>query len=197
MDEATLARVFDPFFTTKDIGAGSGLGLPMVQGFAMQSGGAVQIRSTPGEGTTVELWLPRADEPPIGKSPARFASASDRAAASVLLCDDDDGVRDVLTDYLRSLGYIVFEASGGNAALHILENKPNIDLLIIDYAMPGMNGLETIRQARLRRPDLQSLLITGYAAIPSSAAIPVLHKPFTFDELRCRTAELFAAEHSA
>jgi signal transduction histidine kinase len=197
MDEATLARAFDPFFTTKDIGAGSGLGLPMVQGFAMQSGGAVGIRSKPGEGTAVELWLPRADESPVGKRASRSRSALGRTAASVLLCDDDDGVRGVLSDYLQSLGYIVREASDADAALRILKTRPDVDLLIIDYAMPGMNGLEAIRQMRLQRPDLRSLLITGHAAIPSSAEIPVLHKPFTLDELAHRTAEILAARQSA
>jgi nitrogen-specific signal transduction histidine kinase len=201
MDESTLARAFDPFFTTKDIGAGSGLGLPMVQGFAMQSGGAIRIRSKPGEGTTVELWLPRAAERPVSEPSSRSGSEHRRAATSVLpsvlLCDDDDGVRGALTDYLQSLGYIVYDASGADAALRILKIRPEIDLLVVDYAMPGMNGLETIRQARLRRPGLRSLLITGYAAIPSSAELPVLHKPFTLDELGRRMTELLTARLSA
>ncbi|MGE0257858.1 MAG: ATP-binding protein [Alphaproteobacteria bacterium] len=192
MDEATLAHAFDPFFTTKDIGAGSGLGLPMVQGFAAQSGGAVRIRSDPGQGATVELWLPRADAPPVVKSPARSEPALGRAAATVLLCDDDDGVRSALADYLRSLEYVVDEASGADAALRILATRDDVDLLIIDYAMPEMNGLEAIQQARLRRPDLQTLMITGHAAIPSSLDVPVLHKPFTLNEFGRRTAELLA-----
>jgi nitrogen-specific signal transduction histidine kinase len=193
MDEATLARAFDPFFTTKDIGAGSGLGLPMVHGFAIQSGGAVRIRSKPGEGTAVELWLPHVTEPPIGKPPARSGSVLGHAIATVLLCDDDDSLRLVLTEYLQSLGHIVHEASEADAALRILETCADVNLLIIDYDMPDMNGLEMIRQARLRRPDLRWLLITGHAAIPSSFEIPVLHKPFTADELGRRTAELLAA----
>jgi nitrogen-specific signal transduction histidine kinase len=193
MDESTLARAFDPFFTTKDVGAGSGLGLPMVQGFAVQSGGAIQIRSKPGEGTTVELWLPRAAERPVGKPSSQSGWAPGRAATGVLLCDDDDGVRDALSDYLQSLGYIVYDASGADAALRLLEAKTDVGLLVVDYAMPGMNGLETIRQARLRRPELPSLLITGHAAIPRSGEIPVLHKPFTLDELGRRMAELLTA----
>ena len=197
MDDATLARAFEPFFTTKNIGAGSGLGLPMVQGFAAQSGGTVRIRSRLGEGTTVELWLPLAEGPPVVKSPAPSGSALGHAAATVLLCDDDDGVRRALAEYLQSLGYIVHEASGADAALRILETRDDVDLVIIDYAMPDMNGLETIRQARLRRPALRWLLITGHAAIPSSFEIPVLHKPFALDELGRRTAELLAARRSA
>jgi signal transduction histidine kinase/CheY-like chemotaxis protein len=193
MDEATLDRAFDPFFTTKDAGVGSGLGLPMVQGFTVQSGGAVRIRSRPGEGTAVELWLPRADEPPVGKPVSRSGAEPGRAAASVLLCDDDDSVRGVLSDGLRSLGYGVYEASSADAALRILKTGSEVDLLIIDYAMPGMNGLEAIRQMRLQRPDLRPLLITGHAAVPGSAEIPVLRKPFTLDELARRTAEILAA----
>ncbi len=193
MDEATLARAFEPFFTTKDLGAGSGLGLPMVQGFAAQSGGTARIHSEPGEGTTVELWLPRADGPPVAKSTVRSGTPPGHAVASVLLCDDDEDVRRALIDYLQSVGYIVHEASGGNAALRILQTRDDVALLIVDYAMPGMNGLETIREARLRRPDLRALMITGHAAISGSFDLPILYKPFTLDELGRRTAELLAA----
>jgi CheY-like chemotaxis protein len=115
----------------------------------------------------------------------------------VLLCDDDNGVRGVLTDYLQSVGYIVHGASSADAALRILETRADVDLLIIDYAMPGMNGLEAIRQVRLRRPDIRWLLITGHAPLPSSFEVPVLHKPFTLDELGRRIAELLTARRSA
>ena len=88
---------------------------------------------------------------------------------------------------------MVHEASGGEAAIHILESRAEVDLLIVDYAMPGMNGIETIRQARLRRPDLRSLLITGHAGVPSNAGVPLLRKPFAPDELAQRVAEILAA----
>jgi signal transduction histidine kinase/CheY-like chemotaxis protein len=193
MDEATLAQVFEPFFTTKEIGSGSGLGLSMVQGFASQSGGTVRIRSKPGEGTTVELWLPQADEPPSKPVVVdRSGLEIGRGVASVLLCDDDDGVRDLLSTILKSGGYTVREASGAEAALRILESKAEIDLLIVDYAMPGMNGIEVIRQARLRQPGLLSLLITGYAGVPTSAGVPVLRKPFTPDELARTVTDILA-----
>src|SRR4029077_7364746 len=94
MDEATLAQALDPFFTTKEVGSGSGLGLPMVQGFARQSGGAVKIRSKLGEGTQVELWLPQAVEPPLGTSGTNpSGSVIPQGTANVLLCDDDHDVR--------------------------------------------------------------------------------------------------------
>jgi PAS domain S-box-containing protein len=192
MDVDTLAKAFEPFFTTKAMGSGSGLGLPMVQGFVGQSGGTVRIRSKLGEGTAVELWLPKADEPPFVKDIEQPARQLVRADTSVLLCDDDNDVRSLLSEFLKSSGYTVHDANGAEAAMRILESRAAIDLLIADYAMPGMNGLETIRQARLRRPDLRCLLITGYAGIPSSIEAPILRKPFTPDELAARVAELLA-----
>ncbi len=193
MDEATLAQALDPFFTTKEIGSGSGLGLSMVHGFAAQSGGTVRIRSKPGVGTTVELWLPQADEPASGKGGEKSVLEIGRGTACALLCDDDDDVRPFLSDFLRSIGYTVHEASGAEAAIRILDSRVEVDLLIVDYAMPGMNGIETIRQARLRRPDLRSLLITGHAGVPSNAGVPLLRKPFAPDELAQRVAEILAA----
>jgi signal transduction histidine kinase/CheY-like chemotaxis protein len=197
MDEATLARAFDPFFTTKEAGVGSGLGLPMVQGFAAQSGGAVQIRSRPGAGTTVELWLPIADGPPINAAdrPSAPETLMPRGTASVLLCDDDDDVRQFLNEFLLSVGYAVHPANDGGTALRLLEGNAEIDLIVADYAMPGMNGLETIRQALERRPGLKSLLITGYAGAVagSTAGISLLRKPFAPAELARRVAEILAA----
>ncbi len=165
----------------------------MVQGFSVQSGGTVRIRSKPGVGTTVELWLPQADEPASGKAGDRSLLEIGRGTTCALLCDDDDDVRPFLSEFLRSIGYTVHEASGAEAAIHILESRAEVDLLIVDYAMPGMNGIETIRQARLRRPDLRSLLITGHAGVPSNAGVPLLRKPFAPDELAQRVAEILAA----
>jgi signal transduction histidine kinase/CheY-like chemotaxis protein len=186
MDETTLAQAFDPFFTTKEVGSGSGLGLPMVQGFAAQSGGAVQIRSRPGEGTTVELWLPKAAEPPpqaIG--PRQVAPGVPRRTACILLCDDDHEVRRFVSELLTSSGYTVHEASNSEVAFRILEDRDAVDLLIADYTMPGINGLEIIRQARRQRPELRMLLITGNPGILGSAAadVPLLRKPFGPAEL--------------
>ena len=194
MDDATLARAFDPFFTTKEVGSGSGLGLPMVQGFAAQSGGAVRIRSTPGVGTTVELWLPQAGGPPSEAfDDDRLGAELPRGAGNVLLCDDDDDVRRFLSVFLNSNGYAVCEASGPDAALRILEDTADVELLIVDYAMPGMNGLETIRQAWKRRPNLKALLVTGQAAaLPGTAGVPLLRKPFTPADLARKLTEILA-----
>jgi signal transduction histidine kinase len=197
MDEATLARAFDPFFTTKEAGAGSGLGLPMVQGFAAQSGGAVQIRSRPGAGTTVELWLPTADGPPTDAAAGGNPRETEmpRGTASILLCDDDGDVRHFISDFLASIGYAVHAARDGGTALRLLARHADISLVIVDYAMPGMNGLETIRQASERQPGLKSLLITGYAGAVngSTAGIPLLRKPFAPAELARRVAEILTA----
>jgi len=196
MDEATLAQVFDPFFTTKEVGSGSGLGLPMVQGFAAQSGGAVQIRSMLGEGTTVELWLPQAVESSgstLGDKKSEV-SATERVA-TVLLCDDDDDVRRFISDLLKSDGYTVREASSAGTAFRILEERTAVDLFIVDYAMPGINGLEIIRQARHRRRTLKTLLITGDASAVCNGVvgIPLLRKPFGPAEFSQMVAEILAA----
>jgi signal transduction histidine kinase/ActR/RegA family two-component response regulator len=196
MDDTTLAKAFDPFFTTKEAGSGTGLGLPMVLGFAAQSGGTARIRSTLGEGTTVELWLPQATVPPPSGRLDRSGSKIDRGAANVLLCDDDDDVRDLLREFLTSIGYTVLEASNGEEALRILDSGAEVDLLVTDYAMPGLNGLETIRQARLRRPGLQSLLITGHAGPLAGdiAGVSILRKPFRTNELARRMTAILTAE---
>jgi len=196
MDEATLAQAFDPFFTTKEVGSGSGLGLPMVQGFAGQSGGAVQIRSKLGEGTTVELWLPQAGEPPLRTSDAnRSGLAVPPGTATVLLCDDDHDVRRFVGELLKSNGYMVCEASSAGAAFRILEDRAAVDLLIVDYAMPGINGLEIIRQAWHRHPSLKTLLITGDAGAVDNGmtGVPLLRKPFGPTEFSQIVAEILAA----
>ncbi len=196
MDDTTLAKAFDPFFTTKEAGSGTGLGLPMVHGFATQSGGTARIRSTLGEGTTVELWLPQASAPPPNRRLDRSASKIDRGAANVLLCDDDDDVRDLLGEFLGSIGYTVQEASDGEEALRLLDSGIEVDLLVTDYAMPGLNGLETIRQARLRRPELRSLVITGHAGPLAGdiAGVPILRKPFSPNQLARRMTAILAAD---
>jgi signal transduction histidine kinase/CheY-like chemotaxis protein len=196
MDEATLAQAFDPFFTTKEVGSGSGLGLPMVQGFAGQSGGAVQIRSQLGQGTTVELWLPQAVEPPVEASSAnRSSSTIPQGTATVLLCDDDQDVRRFLSELLKSNGYMVRETSTAEATFRILEDSAAVDLLIVDHALPGINGLEIIRESWQRRPSLKTLLITGDAgAVPdSSVGVPLLRKPFRPAELSQTVAAILAA----
>jgi CheY-like chemotaxis protein len=200
MSEETLAHAFEPFFTTKEVGRGSGLGLSMVQGFAAQSGGAVEIVSSLGEGTNVTLWLPRAEGRSTETAPLKQSgSVSGSTQARILVCDDDGDVRALVGTYLRDSGYTVWEANNPTLALQILERERPIDLLLVDYAMPEMTGPAVIDQARTRQPELKALLITGYAEAlrtGSISGIPLLAKPFKVAELNRRIAEILHGSSS-
>ncbi len=185
-----LTRVLEPFFTTKEVGKGTGLGLPMVYGLAQQSGGTVTIRSTVGEGTTVELFLSRAVVEPEEGAREEEAVAADSPRVRILLVDDDAEVRTVTAAYLTELGHRVVEAADGSSALDILKADNRLDLLIADFAMPGMTGTDLADQARGIRPDLGILLVTGYAdpkRLPESYLR--LHKPFSRADLALKVAE--------
>jgi signal transduction histidine kinase len=192
MTPEVLQRVFEPFFTTKDLGKGSGLGLSQVQGFAAQSGGTVDIRSHPGAGTTVTIYLPRArsGRPIASREPLHLQPVS-RHAETVLLVDDDDAVRKGMAATLGGLGYRVLEAADARNALRRL-GEEEVDILVTDYAMPGMTGVELIGRAREKRRDLRGLLITGYADLPPGERkdVALLHKPFSAEELGARIREI-------
>jgi PAS domain S-box-containing protein len=166
MDAATLARASEPFFTTKPPGQGTGLGLAMARGFAQQSGGGFALQSTPGWGTVVTLWFPRADKVAGAGAAveAMTAGASCPAAARVLVVDDDAMVRAVLAGHLEDEGYQITQASDGLDALAQLDAGETPDLLVTDFAMPGMNGLALIEEARKRLPRLPVVLLTGYVS---------------------------------
>ena len=196
MSDATLAHAFEPFFTTKEAGRGSGLGLSMVQGFAGQSGGAVQIASSLGEGTRMTLWLPCAE----GRSAETLSlepggSGLGSSQPRVLICDDDGDVRAFVGTLLRSNGCTVWEANNPAVALQILKRERPIDLLLVDYVMPEMSGTAVIDRARTYQPGLKTLLITGYAEALRAdgvSGIPVLSKPFKGTELSKRVTEILA-----
>jgi len=200
MSEATLVHAFEPFFTTKEVGRGSGLGLSMVQGFAAQSGGAVHIVSSLGEGTNVTLWLPRAEGRSTETAPLKQSgSVSGSIQARILVCDDDGDVRALVGTYLRDSGYTVWEANNPTLALQILERERPIDLLVVDYAMPEMTGPAVIDRAQTYQPELKALLITGYAEALRTggiSAIPLLAKPFKVAELGRRIAEILHGSSS-
>jgi signal transduction histidine kinase len=188
MPEDIRAKVFEPFFTTKGPGRGSGLGLSQVLGFAKQSGGGVRIESEVGEGTSVCIYLPRAEGERIDERPvaARISAAGAFTGASILLVDDDNAVREVTRAMLHELGYAVLEAGSGGAALDVLAREPKIDLMIVDFAMPGMNGAEVARQAQAKRPSLPILFVTGFSDRSGMAGVDETHilaKPFVYDEL--------------
>ena len=201
MTEEVRAKVFEPFFTTKEIGKGSGLGLSQVLGFAKQSGGGVRIESRVGDGTSIRIYLPRTKAKAEERSPSAPAIAAhkDAPAARILLVDDDHAVREVTSTTLRDLGYTVVEAGSGGAALDILTREPTIDLLIIDFAMPGMSGAEVARQARAKRPTLPILFITGFADRAALAGVSETHivgKPFMNDELATKLRSVLVEEVS-
>lgn len=184
MDEATLARAIEPFFSTKGVGKGTGLGLSMVHGLASQLGGALTIRSRPGLGTNVELWLPVSTAVPeaVEVMPERGVATTARGTA--LLVDDEELVRMSTADMLNDLGYEVIEAASGEEAMRIIEGGERFDLLVTDHLMPGMTGIDLVNMVRERRPSLPVLVISGYAEDEGiEVDIPRLTKPFRKVEL--------------
>jgi signal transduction histidine kinase len=181
------AKVFEPFFTTKEVGKGSGLGLSQVLGFAKQSGGGVSIESRMRRGTAVHIYLPRANVLADKRDGAAgHAKAFRGDGALVLLVDDDNAVREITRAMLHEQGYRVHEAGSGGAALEIVDHEPKIDLMVVDFAMPGMNGAEVARLARSKRPKLPILFVTGFAdraALTDISELEILGKPFTYEEL--------------
>lgn len=199
MSEQVLAKAFEPFFTTKDVGKGSGLGLAQVFGFAKQSGGGARILTVLGVGTTVKVYLPSigVGERPAPEAPRRVLSAAAPGEQrTILLVDDDPDVRDVTAAMLDAQGYQVLQADGGAHALEQLND--GIDLLLADFAMPGMNGAQLARAARLRYPDLPVVFITGYAelgGLDADEAI-IVQKPYRGDELAQKLQAAFASRAS-
>jgi PAS domain S-box-containing protein len=188
MPPEVLEHAFEPFFTTKGPGKGSGLGLAQVYGFAKQSGGGVRIESRLGEGTSITVYLPRAERAPH-QAPEEAAAVrveSEPGQLRVLLVDDDNDVRDVTAFMLEDLGYHVTPAASGAAALELLDGGAVFDLHLFDFAMPGMNGAELARLVEARWPGAPTVFITGYAdtkALGHIGGRPVVAKPFRPDNL--------------
>jgi PAS domain S-box-containing protein len=187
MNEATLSKAMEPFFTTKGVGKGTGLGLSMVHGLAAQSGGAIHITSQPGKGTVVHLWLPPAEQADLKEIvPQTEPAAREGVGGSkVLLVDDDALVSMGTADMLMDLGHSVTEASSGMQALQILEANPHFDVVVTDYAMPGMTGLDLAAKIKQLRPHMPIIIATGYAELPGDAPDDFLRldKPYTQGEL--------------
>jgi CheY-like chemotaxis protein len=198
MPADVLAQAFDPFFTTKPIGEGTGLGLSMVYGFAKQSEGHVRISSEVGRGTSVRIYLPRHHGEIEGEVAASGLSEAYRAEAgeTVLVVEDEPIVRALILEVLADLGYQALEAVDGPSGLKVLESKQRIDLLVSDVGLPGLNGRQLADHARLMRPDLKVLFITGYAeqaAIASGFLAPgmeMITKPFAIEDLAVRIREI-------
>jgi CheY-like chemotaxis protein len=195
MPPEVVARVLEPFYTTKPVGQGTGLGLSMIYGFVKQSGGQVRITSELGVGTSVRIYLPSAagaaeEDPPEVK---RVEPTRANAGETILIVDDEPTVRMLITEVLEGLGYAAIEAADANSALKVLQANLRIDLLITDVRLPGwMTGLQMIDAARLDRPDLNVLCITGYPLTGATRAggretdVHMLMKPFTLETLASR-----------
>jgi PAS domain S-box-containing protein len=199
MTADVLERAVEPFFTTKNLGHGTGLGLSMVYGFVKQSGGHVKIESAPNRGTRVRLYLPRTEAvtQPVAATIETEATGISGRDRTILLVEDDAGVRAVTAAMLKELQFTVIEADNGSHALDIVDTQPDIDLLFTDIVMPGMNGFELGRLARERRPQLPVLYATGYSAsytAPEKGA-DVLAKPYREADLLTKLRVLLTAQH--
>jgi len=199
MDSETQAHMFEPFFTTKEPGKGTGLGLAIVYGVVRQIGGWIHVDSKPERGTTFEIYLPRAEET---KAPAEVGKILDLAAVpkgteTILLVEDEVGIRELASDFLRGRGYVVLAAMDGNEALRISEGHEDlIHVLVTDIVMPNVGGKELAQRLRQVRPQIKVLLMSGYPDHPALASADldvqttVLQKPFSLDLLAHKVRSL-------
>lgn len=192
MAQEVRERAVEPFFTTKDVGDGSGLGLSMVYGFATQSGGTMTIASTQGEGTRVELLLPRADDRPLAETGDTAGASHHGAGETVLVIEDDVDVREMVEAELKSLGYRVLAAEDGRSGMEIIDSGAQIDLLLSDVVLPGgMSGPDLAQDVLARHPGLKLLFMSGYAdsatrKTPLPDGAELLPKPFRKSDLAQR-----------
>ena len=196
MDAETLARATEPFYTTKGTGKGTGLGLSMVQGLAAQSGGRLVLRSSLGQGTTAELWLPVATSM-VPAKPDRNdpePAAPQLASRSILVVDDDPLVLANTAAVLEDLGHKVVTASSGMEALARLADRTAIDLLVTDQLMPHMTGTQLIERVRSMQPGLPALIVSGFSELAQPGPdVMLLRKPFTQAALAAAVARTLAA----
>ena len=201
MSADVQAHLFEPFFTTKEVGEGTGMGLAFVHGIARHGRGFVTVRSAPGKGTTVAVYLPpapdvAAEPPPVVAAPAALERAS---GATVLLVEDETAVRNMTAQMLQRAGYRVLSAATPGQAFSLFdEHEHDIDLLVTDVVMPEMHGPVLAERLVARRPDLRVLFVSGYSdAMPASAVasntVSFLPKPFAPSRLVTAVAELLMA----
>jgi nitrogen-specific signal transduction histidine kinase/ActR/RegA family two-component response regulator len=186
MDDATKTHIFEPFFTTKEVGKGTGLGLATVYGVVKQSGGFIWVISSPGKGTTFEIYLPHASGPVARLDVESKLSTIPQGSETILVAEDEAGVRELACQFLRVKGYTVLEARDGHEALEIAGHHPGtIDLILSDMVMPKMNGGELAGKLKAIRPKIRVAFMSGYSEFSTGEIghdfpqAPVLQKPFS------------------
>jgi CheY-like chemotaxis protein len=202
MDAGTQAHIFEPFFTTKEAGKGTGLGLSTVYGIVKGFGGDIQVYSEPGRGTTFKVYLPQALEARGALTRPETSGPLPRGSETILLVEDEDGVRAVARETLRECGYTVLEARHAGEALTLSEGfHAPIHLMISDLVMPAMSGNELALRLRGSRAEMKVLLVSGFTekTLPEAglAGAGFLQKPFTPDVLALRVREVLERERSA
>jgi PAS domain S-box-containing protein len=197
MDAATQARIFEPFFTTKSQGRGTGLGLATVYGVVKQSGGYVWVYSEVGHGTTFKVYLPMVQAPAETKAPEKIASGHESGTETILIVEDEQSVRELVSEYLSARGYQVLDAADGTQALEIAAaHKGKIQLLITDVVMPRLSGRELAARLAATRPDLKVLYISGYTDDSVfrhgvlEGGMAFLQKPFNLKALASKIREI-------
>ncbi|RYF73348.1 MAG: response regulator, partial [Comamonadaceae bacterium] len=205
MTPDVLSKAFDPFFTTKPIGQGTGLGLSMIYGFAKQSQGHVRLYSEPGRGTSAKLYLPRHHgEATAVPPPPRIESDHHTEDGEILLVvEDEPVVRALVVDLLQGLGYRTVQAADGAEALRILQSPQRVDLLVTDVGLPQMNGRQVYDAARVTRPDLKVLFMTGYAENATLAngflqpGMEMITKPFAMEKLASKVLKMLRRDEKS
>jgi len=200
MPPEVVARIFDPFYTTKPLGEGTGLGLSMVYGFVRQSGGQVRVRSEPGHGTSMCLYVPRYCGAAQAEAKADVPPPSSGQGETIVLIEDEHALRAIVEEVLREAGYRVLTAQDGPTGLQILNSDTRVDLLVTDVGLPGgLNGRQVADAARLQRPGLKVLFVTGYADTAAvgngrlAAGMEVITKPFEITALTYKVRALIDA----
>jgi signal transduction histidine kinase/CheY-like chemotaxis protein len=189
MDDATVARIFEPFFTTKALGQGTGLGLASVYGTVRQSGGHIWVYSEPGQGTTFKLYLPRTEAGPAVVHEAVVHAEPRPGHEVVLVAEDEELVREMVVAALKQRGYTVVAVTTGEEAMEVIDQRgAELGVLLTDVVMPGISGIELLERARMARPDLRAIFMSGYTALTIDHRQPppgvtFLEKPFTLARL--------------
>lgn len=196
MDARTLRMAVEPFFSTKPLGKGTGLGLSMVHGLAVQLGGALELTSSLGTGTSATLWLPIAATRAAANAAVPSAPVASTSTGRILVVDDDPLIAMSAVDMLEDLGHTVIRANSGTRALELLETDPAVDVVMTDHVMPGMTGLELAEIVRRKWPNLRVLLATGFADLPGHERtdLPRLSKPYHQAQLQAEINRLLAGQ---